>query len=281
MSKTFALLAALSGLTIPIAAQPPNFPSDQLEGLVQRIALYQDPLLAQVLTAATFSNQIPDAADYAGHHRYMTGDQLAAAIQQDNLPWDPSVTALIAFPSVLDMMASDMNWTQQLGDAVLAQRPDVMDAVQRLRRQAYDYGYLRDNQDIRVVNGPYIEIQPVEPGYLYVPRYDPYVVFARPRAGFFVGGAISFGPRVVIGSAFSPWGWGGPAFGWREHSIIIDRRPWGRTWGNRGEYVHPYATPYRRQEYRPGYHIEERHQPARVEHERREEHHVYREERRR
>jgi hypothetical protein len=283
MQKTnrnlFGFLAIFGGLALPAFAQP-HYPPDQLNHLVDRIALYPDPLLAQILTGSTFSNQIPDAADYAGHHRYLNGDALSSAIQADNLPWDPSVVALIPFPSVLDMMASDMGWTQQLGDAVLAQRGDVMDAVQQMRRRAYDYGYLRTNANIRVNYGPYIEIVPVSPGYYLVPRYDPLVVFAAPRPGFFVGGAIGFGPRIFIGASFAPWGWGGPGFGWGAHTIIIDHHPWDRTWVNRAAYIHPYAAPYRRAEYHPGARVVESHPQARQEHERREEHHVYREERR-
>jgi hypothetical protein len=91
--------------------------------------VYPDPLLAQVLTASTFGDQIPAAAQWADEHHYLTGEELARAIEDDHLPWDPSVQALLPFPSVLDTMASDMNWTYQLGDAVLAQDPDVMDAV--------------------------------------------------------------------------------------------------------------------------------------------------------
>lgn len=269
------IIAILGCLSLPLFAQP-RLPPDQLDHLVDRIALYQDPLLAQVLSAATYSNQIPDAADYAGHHRYINGDALAAAIQQDNLPWDPSVVALIPFPSVLDMMASDLGWTQQLGDAVLAQRGEVMDAVQRMRRRAYDYGYLRTNPNIRVVYGPYIEILPLDAAYYVVPRYDPLIVYARPRPGFVLGGAISFGPRIAIGAAFSPWGWRGPAFGWGAHTIIFDNHPWERSWVNRNTYVHPYVAPYRRPEYHPGVRVEEHHAPARDEHNRREEHHEYR-----
>jgi hypothetical protein len=220
----------------------------QLDQLVQRIALYPDGLLAQVLTAATFSNEIPDAATWAQQHSYIHGDQLARAIQDDQLPWDPSVIALLPFPQVLDMMARDMGWTQQLGNAVLAQRPDVMDAVQRMRQRAYDYGYLRSgpNEQVQMVGPGDIEILPPAPGVYYVPYYDPYVVFARPRPGFFIGGAIHFGPSIAIGAAFAPWGWGGVGFGWRTHTILIDRQPWARTWVNRQAYVHPYAVPYRR-----------------------------------
>jgi hypothetical protein len=78
---------------------------------------------------------------------------------------------------------------------------------------------------------------------IYVPAYDPYVVFAAPRPGFFVGGAIHFGPGITIGAGFLPFGWAGAGIGWREHNVIIDHRPWVRTWDNRGTYVHPYARP--------------------------------------
>jgi hypothetical protein len=223
--------------------QPPLLPPQQLDQLVQPIALYPDGLLAQVLTASTFSYQIPEAAAWANQHAYLHGDALARAIQEDNLPWDPSVIALLPFPSVLNYMAQYMGWTQELGNAVLAQRGDVMDAVQRMRQEAYNYGYLRSNPYMRVdVLGPnYIEILPVAPGYYYVPYYNPYVVFVRPRPGFAVAGAIRFGPGVTIGAAFAPWGWGGVGFGWREHTILIDHRPWERRWDNRAVYVHPYA----------------------------------------
>jgi hypothetical protein len=87
-----------------------------------------------------------------------------------------------------------------------------------------------------------LEILPVDPAFLFVPVYSPGIVFFAPRPGFFIGGAITFGPRIVIGAAFRPWGWGGPAFGWRAHTIIIDNHPWARTWGNRATYAHPYVA---------------------------------------
>jgi hypothetical protein len=229
--------------------QPPAFPPPQLDGMVGRIALYPDPLLAQVMTASTFWDQIADADGWARAHSYLSGDPLAHAIQEDGLPWDPSVLALLPFPSVLDMMAGDMGWTQQLGSAVLSNRPAVMDAVQRQRSIAMSYGYLSPNGQIRLVsNGPGdIEILPLDPGVVYIPYYDPYVVYSRPRPGFFIGGAITFGPRISIG-AFAPWGWGGIALGWREHRILVNNRPWERTWVNRQSYVHPYVAA------RPEYH---------------------------
>lgn len=224
---------------------PPMLPPQQLDQLVGPIALYPDGLLAQVLTASTFSNQIPDAAAWANAHQYLRGDQLAQAMQSDNLAFDPSVMALLPFPSVLNYMAQYMGWTQALGNAVLAQRDQLMDAVQRLRQEAYNYGYLRDSQYVRVVAAPSaIEILPVAPGFYYVPYYNPVVVFGRPRPGFFIGGAIRFGGGITIGASFAPWGWGGVGFGWQQHAILIDNHPWARTWSNRGVYVHPYARPY-------------------------------------
>jgi hypothetical protein len=149
---------------------PPSYAPAQLDDLVSRIALYPDPLLSQVLAASTYSNQIPDAARWANQHSGLHGDALARAIQEDQLPWDPSVQSLLPFPSVLDMMARDMGWTQQLGDAFLANQPAVMDAVQRRRREAMDFGYLRSNAQLNVTsNGGYVEIVPVNPYFIPVP----------------------------------------------------------------------------------------------------------------
>ena len=228
---------------------PPSFAPDQLDGIVSRIALYPDPLLAQILSAATFPDQIPDAASWADQHHYLNGQALSDAINSDQLPWDPSVQALLPFPSVLDTMASDMNWTTDLGNAVLAQRPDVMDAVQRERRRASQYGYLRTNQQIVVSGGPYIEIQPVNPAFVVVPVYDPRVVYFAPRPGFFVGSAIGFGFGVSIGSYYRPWGWGASRFGWRDHEVFVNNARWNRTWVNRRTYEHSYPAVHR---YGPG-----------------------------
>lgn len=239
------ILAVLA--VAPLFAQappppPPTLPPQELDHMVARIALYPDPLLAQVLAAATYPNDIPDAARWADQHHYLTGQALADAIQADRLPWDPSVQALLPFPSVLDTMASDMNWTTQLGNAFLVQQQDVMDAVQRLRREAQQYGYLRTNGSVVVTGGPYIAITPVSPGLIYVPWYDPAVVFVAPRPGFYVGGAIRFGFSVNLGIAFQPWGWGYSRFDWGAHAVFINNAPWRRTWVDRARYVHPYAV---------------------------------------
>ena len=239
-------LFLLFGLSTTVWAQAAPLSAPDLDQLVSRIALYPDPLLAQTLTASTFWDVVPEAASWADQHSYLKGDALAQAIQADRLPWDPSLLGLLPFPSVLDMMASDPAWTQALGNAVLTQRPAVMDAVQRMRRQARDYGYLAPNNYVNVVaNAGYIEITPIDPAVYYVPVYDPLVVFAPPRPGFAIGAAIHFRPAVSIGGTFVSWGWWtGPAFVWPSHTILIGGRPWFRGWANRGFYVHPYAHPW-------------------------------------
>lgn len=228
------------------SAQPTPLPPDQLDQLVARIALYPDPLLAQVLTASTYWSEIPEAASWADQHSYLKGDALAQAMQADHLQWDPSILALLPFPSTLDMMARDMAWTEQLGSAALTQRPEVMDAVQRMRQRAMGYGYLTPNPYVNVVSeGGYIQILPVTPGVIYVPYYDPVAIFAPPRPGIAIAGAIHFGPAVTIGAAFGGWGWWlGSGFIWPSHTILIDRRPWTRVWVGRFGYVHPYVHPW-------------------------------------
>jgi uncharacterized protein DUF3300 len=263
-----AALALAVLVAIPILAQapPPSFPPDRLDQLVARVALYPDSLLAQILAAATFPDQIPDAARWADEHHYLTGQALADAIQADQLSWDPSVQALLPFPSVLGMMASDMSWTTDLGNAFLAQQQDVMDAVQRERRKARDFGYLRSNNQIIVGGGPYITIMPADPGFVVVPYYDPGIVFFAPRPGFVVGGGIRFGFGVTIGAFFRPWGWGYGRFDWGGHAVFINNAPWHRTWINRGTYVHPYPGIRR---FSPAQRVPERHElHERTEHER-------------
>jgi uncharacterized protein DUF3300 len=227
-------------------AQPAALSPPQLDQLVARIALYPDPLLANVLTASTYWTEIAEAAAWADQHSYLKGDALAQAMQADHLQWDPNIMALLPFPSVLDMMARDPAWTQQLGNAVLTQDSDVMDAVQRMRQRAMGYGYLTPNGCMNVTSsGGYIQILPVDPNVVYVPYYDPVVVFAPPRPGFAIGGAIHFGPGITIGAAFGGWGWWlGSGFAWPSHTILIDRRPWDRVWVNRSAYIHPYVHPW-------------------------------------
>jgi hypothetical protein len=253
ISRVAAIL--LIGLCAQMAIAQVRYSAEELDKLVARIALYPDPLLAQILTAATYPDQIPDAAAWSDQHHYLTGEELARAIEADHLPWDPSVQALLPFPSVLEMMASDMDWTIKLGDAVLTQHQDVMDAIQRMRQKAKDYGYLRSNAQIIVTGGPYISILPADPAYICVPAYDPYVVFAPPPPGFYVGAAIQFGFGVRIGAAFRPWGWGTTRILWDSHTVIVNNVRWDRVWANRATYIHPYPRVVRYEPHR----IVERH----------------------
>lgn len=217
------------------------FPPQELDRLVSPIALYPDPLLGQILTAATFSPEIPPAAQWSDQHHFLAPAALPAAMAQDQLPFQPSVQALVPFPSVLDMMASDMPWTQELGSAFLANPQAVMDAVQRQRQLAMRYGYLSSNSQVIVHGGPYVEILPANPAFIVVPYYNPAVVFFAPRAGFVVGGAIRYGFGVTIGVGFAPWGWGSTRFVWGNHALFVNNVAWGRTWANRTAYVHPFA----------------------------------------
>jgi hypothetical protein len=226
------------------AQAAPYFAPPQLDHMVSRIALYPDPLLAQTLAAATFPDQIQDASYWADDHQNVTGNELADAIQGDQLPWDPSVQALLPFPAVLHLMASDMSWTTDLGNAFLGQQQEVMYAVQRMRQRARDYGYLRTGPQIIVSGGPYITIMPARVDYVVVPTYDPVVVYERPRLGFFVGGAIGFRFGVSLGVAYRPWGWGYNRIAWDRRVVFINNAPWQRTWVNRHEYHHPYTVHY-------------------------------------
>ena len=238
----FVMCCALA--TQASAQSAPYFAPPQLDRMVSRIALYPDPLLAQTLAAATFPDQISDASYWADEHRDMTGNELADSIQGDQLPWDPSVQALLPFPAVLHMMASDMNWTTDLGNAFLGQQQEVMYAVQRMRQRARDYGYLRTGPQIIVSGGPYITIMPARVDYVVVPTYDPVVVYERPRPGFFIGAAIGFRFGVSLGVAYRPWGWGYNRIAWDRRVVFINNAPWQRTWVNRHEYHHPYTVRY-------------------------------------
>jgi hypothetical protein len=182
------------------------FSSEELENLVAPIALYPDPLLAQVLLAATFPDEIDEAA------RTVRGSYSDYAI--DDASWDVSVKAVAHYPTVLKMMADKIDWTTSLGQAYVNQSTDVMDAVQRLRREASSNGYLVNSpqQEIDDTDG-YLYIYPEQPQYIYVPVYDPAIVFVA-RPGFHVGPAIFFGTGFLIGA------WLNHDCDWRDHRVF-------------------------------------------------------------
>jgi hypothetical protein len=188
----------------------------QLDQLVAPIALYPDSLLAQVLMASTYPLEVVQADRFAKANKKLKGDQLKEALAKQD--WDASVKELVSTPTVLAMMSDKLDWTQTLGDAVLAQQADVMDAVQRLRAKAQANDKLETTKQQTVTvrqeaNQQVIEIEPASPDTVYVPYYDPAVVYGEwsypeyppyyypPPAGYIVGGAIATG--LAWGTAYA------------------------------------------------------------------------------
>jgi hypothetical protein len=241
-----SIAVALSLLLVPFAqsslyaqAPPPGAyaPLDamQLDQLVAPIALYPDALVAQVLTASTFADQVNDADNWMHQNGGMPPDQLGAAV--DTMPWDPSVKALTEFPTVLDNMARNNGWTVALGNAYYNQPGDVMNAVQAMRFQAQQAGSLRSTAQERVYySGGLWVIEPVNPALVYLPYYNPWVVYGAPIApwgGYYwaaprgvalgAGVAVGFGVGIGIG-LFAHFGWGYNAWApnWRGGVVVFN-----------------------------------------------------------
>jgi hypothetical protein len=235
-------------------APPPAMAPDQLDQLVAPIALYPDPLLAQVLAASTFPIDVVQADRWAQQHKNLKGQQLTDAVVQANLPYDPSIISLIQFPTVLTKLSQELDWTTSLGNIFLTQRGDVMDAVQRMRRKAEKMGKLKSSEHVQVVSNPtVIEIQPANPQVIYVPAYNPQVVYVQPppppgpSTGAVVAtGLISFGLGVAVGAAASNNGccWYGGSVGWSSHTVVVANNSFNRTWATRGAIPPP--PPYYR-----------------------------------
>lgn len=216
--------------------QQPLLDAGQLDQLVAPIALYPDPLLAQVLMASTYPLEVVQADRWAKTNKSLKGDALTAAL--DKQDWDASVKQLVSTPTVLAMMNDKLDWTQALGDAVLAQQADVMDAIQRLRGKAQANGKLETTKQQKVTvtqdqGSPIIEIEPASPDVVYVPYYEPAVVYGAwpypayppyyfpPPAGYIVGGAIATG--LAWGAAYAIGHEIWDDFDWRHGNIDIDR----------------------------------------------------------
>ena len=255
----FAMLMAISGSVSAQTADNPPAPSgqaqpasqpppsaellkpEQLEALVAPIALYPDALLANMLAAATYPLEVVEADRFVKENKNLKGDTLKAAV--DKKSWDDSVKALTATPSVLDMMSDKLDWTKSLGDAMLAQQADLMDAIQRLREKARANNKLSSNKQQKVTvtqqeSRQVIVIEPTDPDTMYVPYYEPATVYgAWPYADYppyyfgypsyigagVVASGIAFGTAWAIGR----WGnfWGG-----------------GCNWGNRNVYINHRTT---------------------------------------
>ena len=207
------------------APQAAQQSSEQLQELVAPIALYPDTLIAQILAAATYPDQVVEAEKWMAQHKDLQGDQLAQEV--DKQPWDPSVKALAQFPAVLANMSQNLAWTSELGDAHLNQQQELTQAIQTMRQRAKQAGNLQTTPQEKVsTKGQTIVIQPSAPDVVYVPEYDPWLVYGAPLPifpgwypypGLFLDGpGIGFGLGFGIG-LFAGYGWGWHHWGYDWH----------------------------------------------------------------
>src|SRR5271155_465290 len=246
-----AAAPAPSSAAVPPAASPASLLTNaQLDQLVAPIALYPDPLLAQILMASTYPLEVVEAARWvsAPANRGLSGDVMTTALQAQN--WDPSIKALVPFPRILENMSDQLQWTEELGNVFLAQQADVMAAVQSLRHDAMAAGNLKQTPQCRCVihvSGETISILPAEPQVVCVPVYQPAVYgrwsypayppdyfpipvgFAYPP-GFWIG----FEPPIEL-AFFGPfWGWGWVDWGHRD--IAVDPGRYSLASGGRASF---------------------------------------------
>src|SRR5215831_16339639 len=255
--------------------------AEQLYQLVAPIALFPDNLLAQVLAASTYPDQVSAAYEWLQQNHNLQGQQLAKAVNTQ--PWDPSVKGLTHFSDVLTQMATNLSWTSALGDAYFNVPQSVMNAVQVMRQRAYQAGNLKSNQQqnvtvqnqepgsaapapassgepqVTVVQSPpqTIIIQPAQPEVVYVPSYNPTVVYGTPVAAYpgyvappppstgevVAAGLISFGIGMAVGAAMSNnccgWGWNSWGCGWHNSTVVYNRNTYvstSNTFVNRNNY---------------------------------------------
>ncbi|MCL5261459.1 MAG: DUF3300 domain-containing protein [Gammaproteobacteria bacterium] len=206
---------------------------EQLDQLLAPIALYPDSLLTQILMASTYPVEIVEADRWLNENdnKNLTGDDLAKALEAKT--WDPSVKSLVNFPQVLDMMNNQLGWTQQLGYAVMAQQQDVLDTVQKLRQKAQKNGKLKttSQQTVSTDSSNDIIIEPASPTVVYVPIYNPSVVYGPwwwpyyPPYYFYPlgygvpGNFIAFTAGYILGSSWG-YSWGG--FDWRHGYMDVN-----------------------------------------------------------
>ena len=229
----------------------PQLPAQELRQLVAPIALYPDALVAQILAASTYPTEIVEADRWMQRHSSLNKDELAKEV--DKQPWDPSVKALTQFPSVLENMDKNLSWTSSLGDAYANEPQDVTDVVQTLRQEAQSAGHLKSNDQEKVTTqGNTIIVEPASPDVVYVPAYDPWLVYGPPIVAypgwypvpgiFFGGPTIFFGAGFGIGffSGFG-WGWGHWGADWHGHRVIYNHNTYishSRTIINRNNFNH-------------------------------------------
>ena len=217
----------------PYSSEEGAFGEADLDAMLAPIALYPDELLSQILMASTYPLEVVEAARWSAAHPGLVGQDAVAAV--DGEDWDPSVKSLVAFPDVLAMMSDRLEWTQSLGEAFLAQQPDLMLSVQKLRRAAYDEGNLASSDEMVVTReGSDIALDSPSPERMYVPYYDPRVVYGdwwwpdaqpvywAPWPGYYVGGyGFAWGLGIPLGMNFFF-----ADFDWHRHHVRLhDRRP--------------------------------------------------------
>ncbi|HET6515559.1 MAG TPA: DUF3300 domain-containing protein [Thermodesulfovibrionales bacterium] len=246
----FALIAPFDPITSGAAAQEaakPVFSPEELEQVLAPIALYPDSLLTQVLMASTYPLEVVQADRWAKQNKDMKGDALAKALEAQS--WDPSVKSLVNFPQVLTMMSEKLDWTQKLGDAFLAQQKDVLDTVQKLRAKAQAAGNLKTTKEQVVkVEQEVIIIEPASPQVIYVPAYNPTVVYgtwAYPAyppypvypPGYVAGAAFVTG--VALGAAWG-YAWGHSDWHGGDVNVNVNRNANFNNNINRGKYATQY-----------------------------------------
>jgi Protein of unknown function (DUF3300) len=237
-----ASLLAFGAVAPLLRAQTPPAPAysaespEELEQLVAPIALYPDSLVAQILAASTFPSQVVEADRWLQGNPGLSGDALAQAVNGE--PWDESVKALTAFPAVLGNMDQNLSWTSSLGDAYYNQPQDVMAAIQTMRERAQAAGTLESNpQQAVTTDGSDIVIDPVSPDTVYVPAYDPWLVYGAAIAAWpgwyaypgiwFAGPSLSFAVGIPIGFATGfVWGWHNWNCNWRGRQVVYNRAPY-------------------------------------------------------
>jgi hypothetical protein len=217
-------------------------PKDQLDSLVAPIALYPDPLLAQVLAASTYPLELVQLQQWQLKNPGLKDQALMNAVEKQD--WDPSVQAMSAFPDLVKQLVENIKWTTDLGNAFLAQQSDVMDAVQRMRMKAQQAGNLKSSEQLKVETNvveskTVVIIEQANPQIVYVPSYNPVVVYGPPiypyppiyyppPSYYAAGMVIAFGVGVAIGSSYyGGWGWG---CGWGHSNVIYNpEKTWNRT----------------------------------------------------
>jgi hypothetical protein len=230
------VFVCMSALVVPPCSysqgspSPQVFKAEELDQILAPIALYPDSLLTQILMASTYPLEIVQADRWAKQNKDKKGDALAKALETQ--PWDPSVKSLVNFPQVLTMMSEKLDWTQKLGDAFLAQQKDVMGTVQKLRAKAQASGNLKTTKEQVVkVEQQVIIIEPASPQVIYVPAYNPTVVYgawaypAYPPYPVYPPGyvattaAFSFAAGAAVGAA---WGYAWGNANWHGGDVNIN-----------------------------------------------------------